>query len=72
MKNPAHTQTPDPAKRPPMQAVRPHKSADIHAIGSGTRVRHEQALSRTHAVWRRRAGATLPLLLAIAAAVALV
>ncbi len=72
MKNPAPMQTPDPAKRPPMQAVPPRKSAGIHPIGGGTRVRHGQALSRTRAVWRRRAGATLPLLLAIAAAVALV
>ncbi|AXA90893.1 hypothetical protein [Massilia sp. YMA4] len=33
--------------------------------------RHEQALTCTRSVWRRRAGAAVPLLLAIVAAVAL-
>ncbi|AVR96825.1 hypothetical protein [Pseudoduganella armeniaca] len=33
--------------------------------------RHQQALSCTRTVWRRRAGAAVPLLLAIVAAVAL-
>ncbi len=72
MKKSARTHAPDPAGHPASQPARPRKSADVHAIGSSTRVRHQQALSRTHAVWRRRAGATVPLLLAIAAAVALV
>ncbi|MFB9287247.1 hypothetical protein ACFFTM_02635 [Pseudoduganella plicata] len=31
--------------------------------------RHRDALTRTNAVWRRRAGAAIPLLLAIATAV---
>ena len=33
--------------------------------------RYRGALTRTHAVWRRRAGAAIPLLLAIVTAVAL-
>ena len=33
--------------------------------------RHREALVRTDGVWRRRAGAAIPLLLAIATAVAL-
>lgn len=38
---------------------------------AGGAPRHRAALTRTHAVWRRRAGAAIPLLLAIATAVAL-
>ncbi|GGC15412.1 hypothetical protein [Pseudoduganella buxea] len=72
MNHPAPSPAPDPANRPSAHPVPPRRSADIHAIGSGARVRHQQALSRTRAVWRRRAGAAVPLLLAIAAAVALV
>lgn len=71
MTHPAPQPRPDPAKRPAVPPVPPRRSADIRPIGSGARVRHQQALSRTRSVWRRRAGAAVPLLLAIAAAVAL-
>jgi len=45
-------------------------AAGVSTPAAGAR-RHHQALSRTHAIWRRRAGAAIPLLLAIATAVAL-
>ena len=38
-----------------------HAAAGVH--------RHRNALIRTNAIWRRRAGAAIPLLLAIATAV---
>ena len=41
----------------------------VHSVMGGSR-RHEEALARTTGIWRRRARAAVPLLLAIATAVA--
>jgi hypothetical protein len=56
-------------------AVRPasRHGAAVRSAPPGVSLqeRHQQALHRTRSVWRRRAGAAVPLLLAIVAAVAL-
>lgn len=52
----------------PLQGRQTSAMATSGAAAAGLR-HHRDALLRTNAVWRRRAGAAIPLLLAIATAV---